>query len=172
MTRGAHPQVLASRATRRFSLRKKRLLSRPVRLAIKIVLCKNMGTTKVLTRLLLRKENYILVDILKDADALDVLHQERIIGMMDLACRSYIYHCGYKLVIRFYLMPHQLKMKTRQARELVLKELRTFIEWMKSADVYAWHITRYGKIWVDTMLEKGNQLIKHIEQLHTLQTAT
>jgi hypothetical protein len=136
-----------------------------VRLAMKIILCKNMGAKRFLPKIILRKNNHILVDILQDADTLDVLNQERLIGMMDMVGENYLYRVGYKLAIHFYLVTNQLKMKTEQARKIAISELKKFVEWMKSTEVYVWHITRYGKKWMDEMLMKASALIYTMEMM-------
>ncbi len=143
-------------------------------LASRTILCKSLGTGAFFTKFCMGKKNRILIDILKDADALDVLNQDRVTILMTMVETSRIYHFGYKTTIRWFLTSTQLHMKTAAAREYAERILRTFIQWMKEKNIFEWHIYQFGREWVDMMMERSEVLLAHLTHLnkHTVPLAT
>ncbi len=134
-----------------------------VSLATRIILCKNIGSSALLTKIFLKKKDRILVHILQDADFIDIIHQERIIGMMNLADDKFIYKLGYKYAIKFYLNTDFLKIKTHHAKIIAKEELEKFLIWFRNYDIYNWHTNKYGRVWVEDMLKKLNLLLEQIK---------
>ena len=139
-------------------------------MATRIIFCKSFGTGAFLTRILLRRRNRILVDIIKDADALDVLNCERITTFMPLVERSRCYRFGYRAMIRRFLSTKELQMKTQAARAYVIRLLRAFILWAKQTAVAAWHVAQFGKRWYAATLRRGERLLQKIERLYFVQS--
>lgn len=115
--------------------------------ACRIILCKNMGTRKLFTRIFLRKRTRVLLDILADADRLDGLNIMRIVYVCRLAENSRVYSYAYRAVIWFHLNSNYLKLKTDSARIYLREILRQFVEWIERADIRAWHIAHFGIEW-------------------------
>jgi hypothetical protein len=132
--------------------------------ATRLIFCKSMGTGAVLTRLLVRKKNRIMINIIKDADNLEVLNYERLMKLMPLVEKSKKYQLGYKTMLHFFVYSKQLQMKTQVARTYVIKMLRAFLDWMNQAKIFAWHAILFGESWCKDMLARGEKLLKKIER--------
>ena len=77
-------------------------------LAARIICGKSLGTGAILNRIFIKKTDRILVSILKDADALDVLTPERVNLIMELSATSKIYRFGYKTSAWWFTHTRQL----------------------------------------------------------------
>jgi hypothetical protein len=64
----------------------------PASMAARLILCKSLGTGAVLTKIFIRRRNRILVDVIKDADMLDILTTERLVKIIPLVESSRLYH--------------------------------------------------------------------------------
>ena len=137
-------------------------------MASRTILCKSLGTGALFTRIFMRRKNRIMIDILKDADMLDVLNQERIKKLMTLAEKSRLYKLGYKTAVSWFLKNSHLHMRTKAARIYVEQIMINFWEWLKEKTVYKWHIDKFGEKWVKKMLILAELLITHIRKLNSL----
>lgn len=136
-------------------------------LSTRIIFCKSLGTGAVLTKFLLRKKRRILVDVIKDADALDILNLERTRQVMLLAESSWRYHHGYKIMTTWFLKTNQLHMKTTQAKKHIEKIMTAFIKWFKEKEILFWHIKQFGYKWVKKTIEAAEKLLRHIIYTNT-----
>lgn len=135
-------------------------------MATRVIFCKSAGIGGFLSKFLLKKKNRIMVDILKDADTLDLLHQERIHRFMHLADRSWLYKFGYKTTFHWFLSSFsELKMKTQAARKYAVDCLKLFLQWLHQSHVRQWHRQHFGREWTQRILEQGHLLIKKLELL-------
>ena len=132
-------------------------------MATRIIFCKSFGTGKILTKILMRKKNRIMVDILHDADLLDVIHIERTKRLFSLAESSVVYSFGYKLAIWWFLSITKMKMKTSAAQKELLEMLKEFKSWMESYSIREWHIHKYGKAWFETKMRHTELFIYRLE---------
>lgn len=132
-------------------------------MATRLIFCKSMGTGKILTRVLLRKQNRILLDILKDADALDALRVDRIRKMLPYIQSSRAYHLGYKIMTWWMLSSKHLKLKTAVARTYLEKIVKEFLAWLHEQPVYQWFAEEFGHAWLEKNIARA-QLFLH--QLH------
>ncbi len=130
--------------------------------AIKIIFCKSIGTGKILTKLLLRKKDRVLLDILKDADMLDVVHVERVQNMMPLGDLSKIYLFGYKKLIDYNLKPKHVKFKTRVAIQQFEESIKQLIDFLQKPEVLSWHIKQFGKEWCDNIEKKLYEVLDFV----------
>ena len=131
-------------------------------MATRMIFCKSFGAGRVLTRVLMLRKNRIMVDILQDADVLDLLHTERNQRLHELAESSFLYKHGYKLAIWWFLKAERISVKTEQAKKYLLKIVEEFIAWIERKEVFLWHVAHYGKEWTLRMMEQGRQLARHI----------
>jgi hypothetical protein len=138
-----------------------------VGLATRIILCKSLGTGAIFTRFLFRKKDRILIDLISDADAVDMLHQERAANMMKLVEESKFYYFGYKITIWWCVKTSELKVKTECARKKIEVMLKAFLDWIRNECIMDWHIKTFGKKWVDKMLERSMELIEYISKLNS-----
>lgn len=130
--------------------------------AIKIIFCKSIGTGKLLTRILLRKKERILLDILSDADMLDVMHTERIENIMPMGELSKVYLFSYKRLVNYNLKLKRVKFKTKAAMKQFEKIVRQLIEFFKKPEVLLWHVEQFGHKWCEQANKKLNELLDYI----------
>lgn len=138
------------------------LFGTSVGLAAKIILCKSFGTGAIFTKLLLKKENRVLVDIVKDADSIDMLHQERAARLMKLADSSLFYHYGYKIILWWCIKTTELHVKTAKAKKYLEAILTKFLEWATQQQIFDWHINKFGIKWVKKTLADAEQLLRNV----------
>jgi hypothetical protein len=124
------------------------LLNSVAGLAIRIILCKSFGAGALFTKILLSKKNRVLLNIVDDADTLDMLTPERNQKIQNLVENSSLYHYGYKAMVWWLLHTSQLKVKTRAAKEYLKYLLQKFISWLRQTEIYAWHVAEFGLAWV------------------------
>jgi len=136
-----------------------RLFDDSVGLAIRIILCKSAGTGTLFTKILLNKKNLFLLNMVDDADKLDLLNPERTLMIHLMVENSSLYHYGYKLAIWWFLHTQELKLKTRAAKEYLKHLLQKFLSWLKQAEIFAWHIKEFGITWVNKNIERFERLL-------------
>lgn len=119
-----------------------------VSLSTRLILCKSLGTGAFFTKILLRKKDRILLDILKDADKLDILNPERSEKIHLLVEQSTLYYLGYKTMVWWFLNTRQLKLKTQAAKEYLKTLFYNFLSWFRQTEIYNWHINQFGIVWV------------------------
>ncbi len=137
-----------------------------VGISMRLIICKSLGTGAILTRILLPKRHQLLLDILHDADRLDVFNVNRIIFACQLAEYSHLYGVGYKILTWYNLCTKHLHMKTKAAREYFLHILKELLEWISQPAVKLWHEDRFGKNWLDKTLLRLEVFIFEIESLN------
>ena len=137
--------------------------------AIKIIFCKSVGTGRLLTKLLLRKKERVLLDILSDADMLDVMHTERIQNIMPMGELSKIYLFSYKRLVNYNLKLRHINFKTKTAIKQFEKIIRQLIDFLLQPEITAWHIQHFGYKWCIGVNRKLNSLLDYITLLN-LQT--
>lgn len=137
-----------------------------VGMATRMIFCKSLGTGALLTRLFMRKKNRILVDLIKDADMLDILTTERFMKVLPLVESSRLYRWGYRTSLRWLVSRMSyLRMKTEAARKHAIRLLRTFLEWVREEAVYAWHVAQFGHAWCQMTLRRGARLLRQMEAM-------
>ncbi len=137
-----------------------------VRLAIKLMLAKSLGTGSLFAYLLPPEKRY-LIDIVKDADTLDVLNSARVENAMTLATNSRMYRFAYKRSIHWFIVNAKISMKTTEAREYFEELLRTLVAWMKKQTIFIWHVEQYGRAWVERIIDQCEQMITTMELART-----
>lgn len=124
-------------------------------LACRLILCKSFGTGALFSKFLVSKANRVLIDIIDDADNLDVLNQERVGHLMMMVENSWMYKNSYKIVFTWLLRTSQIHMKTNAAKEYFIDILKRFITFLKDARTYAWHVAQFGKTWTNKCIKKA-----------------
>lgn len=136
-----------------------------VGMATRMIFCKSIGTGKILTKILMRKKNRILIDILQDADMLDVLNIERTKNMYALVETSRMYHYSYKLMIWWFLSLQKLQLKTTIAKKQLAAVLREFLIWIQQRDILSWHVEHFGKTWVEKNITRAKIFLSQLQSL-------
>lgn len=133
-----------------------------VGMATRMIACKNMGTHHLFVRLFIRKRNRIMVDLLEDADVLDVIDISRTKKLLALAESGKSYLLGYQIAAWWYFKKKNLQVKTAEAKEHLIELLEHFIEWIRQEDVRLWHELHFGKAWVKKFHERIVQTLKDL----------
>lgn len=132
-------------------------------IASRIILCKSYGSGKLFTKLLTTKKTQLLVDMLEDADMIDVLHSARVQKIFPLVESSYKYKWGYKTLAWINFSTKTLDMRTEVAKKHLHKKIKTFLTWMEEAQTENWHTKIYGKKWSkEIQIKIRKTLQKHI----------
>ena len=131
--------------------------------ATRMIFGKSIGTGKILTKILMRKKNRILTDILQDADMLDVLNIERTKNMYALVEASRMYHFSYKLMIWWFLSLQKLQLKTTIAKKQLAIVLHEFLAWIQERDMLLWHIDHFGRTWVEKNIARAKIFLHQLQ---------
>ncbi|MBD3310981.1 MAG: hypothetical protein GF349_00610 [Candidatus Magasanikbacteria bacterium] len=136
------------------------IFSKVVLKSFLMLVCKNIGTGTLFTKIFIRKKDRLLLNAIHDADNLDVIYLERVKTIYKMVDSSKTYYYAYKITIQWYLRSKDLYMKTDAARIYVEKMIKKFIEWLKDKSVMYWHKKIFGWKWVEKNLAG-------IEKLHS-----
>lgn len=145
------------------------LWNRTVWQASKIILCKGFRADNFLTRILLKKKTKLLLNILCDADIIEVLNQERINFFLPLIKNSKLSLASYKFLTNRNLKINKLKIKTEAARKYFEEIIKKLLQWAKQTEIIKWHIENFGKEWYDKIKKRIEDLLDYITLLN-LQT--
>ena len=135
-------------------------------LSIRLTVWKSLGTGAILTELVVRRRHRMLIDLLKDADALDVLRLERLQKLMPLVESYRRYYWAYKTPVPWVVSTNYLHMKTQAARVYAIKLMRAFLAWIKDSAAYIWHVAQFGRAWCERMYQRALRLLSTIENLY------
>lgn len=133
------------------------LYNRTVGLAVRVIVCKNLATSALLTKILLYKKDRLLVNIIKDADYLDLLSPERSMTAHKIIENSRRYRLAYRFLNWWFFVGKRLKFKTKTAQQILKKLLEQFISWVKSAEIFNWHVKYFGYEWLVRALRRAEK---------------
>jgi hypothetical protein len=103
-----------------------------VGISTRIIFCHSFGAGAVLTKLLLTDKSRKLLNVLRDADQLDLLNKERAKKFYELSEKSRIYQWGYKTFIWWYIHHLQLQFYTPKAKSIGKELASKFLKWFES----------------------------------------
>jgi hypothetical protein len=109
-------------------------------MATRIIFCKSEVTGKFLKYIFLRKKNRILLEILEDADAIDMVHVDRANVIKEMVDSSYTYRLGYKAMVHWFMMWDTVRVQTEGARQLMINLFKKILEWIQQQEIFDWHI--------------------------------
>lgn len=147
---------------------KLKIISQRVSIAIRIIICKNFGTTRIFTKILLRKNDRILLDILNDADGLDVLCLERLEQMRLFAKVSKVNRFKYKMVVWWFMHSKEFHFKTNIAKINFEIIFNNFIVWLKETEIYRWHSENFGQPWIEKNILKARSILKQMKKIKSM----
>lgn len=136
-------------------------------MSTRLIFCKSLGTGRLFTRLFLRKRTRGLLNILKDADTLDMMNVERICRVCKLVESSSIYAWGYRLLAWYNFKTNIFKMKTSMGRRYLQELTREVAAWMMQPEVWRWHLKYFGRVWVRRTFINVTRRLDYIEHLET-----
>lgn len=131
-------------------------------MAARVIFCKSLGTGAILTRILIRKRNRIMVHALRDADFLDGFCIERVRQALSLAESSRVYHAGYRVMARWFASKRHMRMKTMPARSRANGQFEELYKWMTQEDILNWHIEQFGEYWVRKYILRSELLLSRM----------
>ncbi len=134
-----------------------------VNVAIRIIASHNLGTERLLSKIILTPKYRELLTILADADTLDVLHVRRINALRLMVESSRIYRQGYKITIWWFLHTRELEFKTEIAKQYFINDvLQNFLHWFQKSEVFEWHRQMFSIKWVEKTQAKGKIFLKSL----------
>ena len=143
---------------------KVKTFSKIVSLAIRIILCSNIGTGKLFTHILLRKKDRILLNILRDADTLDTLDINRLNQLYAFAHQSKTNQFKYKLAVWWFLHSKELHFRTEKAKQYFETSMEEFLVWVREINIFQWHKETFGLKWIEESIAQGEKILKKIQQ--------
>lgn len=138
--------------------------STTISLAIRIIMCSNIGTGKIFVHLLLHKKHRILLSILKDSDTLDTLCIERLNFLYAFAHESKINQYKYKIAIWWFLHSKELHFRTEKAKLFFEKSMQEFLVWVNDMNTFEWHKQTFGLQWIEQSIEEGEKILKRVQK--------
>ncbi len=141
-------------------------------IAIRLIWCKNLATGSFFSKIFLRKRTRLLLDILNDADNLDLLHIERYETAQKLVHTSRKNYYAFKTLIWLNLNTKVLYMKTVAARKYIKQIIKDLLDWISQKDIYLWHIKMYGEHWIRQTIQHFRLLLETIHTLDVSYTKT
>ena len=135
---------------------KARLFGHVVGLSTRVILCKSLGTGAIFTRLLLKKEDRIILDILKDADRLDTFCTERTEQLQTFIEASKRHKTAYRVAVWWMAQSSYLHFRTKEARMFLKQLVKQFIAWLQQPHIFDWHVSHYGERWMDLFIARMN----------------
>ena len=152
-----------------------RLFSRTSGLAGRIILCKSLGTGKIFAKLFLSKKTRRLLDIVKDADTLDILHTERIKKAIKAIENNTMPIITYRLITWYSTRLKTIKIKTNAAKKILQEIITQLIIWIQKVEISLWHANKLGIKWcqeMQTRLNKLQLLFNNFEIKNTISITT
>lgn len=130
---------------------KLRLFGSVAGMATRLIFCHSYGAGAILTRLLLRKRTRLLLDILVDADKLDIFSTKRMEALCNLVTSSHAYAMGYRVLSWYNMNRKYFIVKTAAAKLELTRIFAEFIIWLYNPKIQQWYIEQFGLIWVKRM---------------------
>lgn len=141
------------------------IFNKETRTAATLILCHSFGSGKLFSTVLLGKRNTMLLDILKDADNLDLLTIERfeLMRNFSLVCakNKYVFRC----MIWLSLNTTYIYTRTKAARKYLKEIIHLLIEWVKEQEMYLWHVAQFGEVWMKKTIASLEKLFADITTL-------
>lgn len=138
-----------------------RLFGQVAGLSTRLIFSKSI-TVGFVGKLFVGRKNQILIDILNDADKLDIINGERTRELFPIIEDSRMYNSGYRVATWWLFALGEIKLATDVGHDVLKELLEVFIIWLKEQDTYQWHVDHFSKGFIDShiaRLEKRHQLL-------------
>jgi len=139
-------------------------------MASRIILCKSLGTGRVFTKIFLRKKTRLLLDIVKDADTLDVIHTERLKKIMLAIESNTMPVITYRIVSWYATRLKTFKIKTIIARRILKQIIEQMLQWLHKPEIAYLHIRILGEKSCYKLEAKIKNLLNHLSSSILKQT--
>ncbi len=137
-------------------------VSHTTNLAVRLIACKSFGTGTLLMKIFFTRKNRFLVDIIEDADNLDILTVERASKILELTEDSRLYHAGYRMMCWWFSTGRMLEMRTEVAQKYLIEILEQFLVWINDPQIFWWHVEQYGAIWADKHVASFQAMLEQL----------
>ncbi|EKE07579.1 MAG: hypothetical protein ACD_18C00044G0002 [uncultured bacterium] len=136
-----------------------------------MLMCNGMITGKFITKIFADKRTKILLNLLKDADMMDVINIDRFYEAGRIAQMSKANLRKFRTLIWFNLHTNILQMKTIEARVYIEEIMKNLIEWLSEAENYLWHVENFGEEWMEKTLSRLRNNLNGIIELNSISYA-
>lgn len=109
--------------------------------------------------LLSKQEKKIILQILEDADSLDMLNINRTEQIRKIVNNYPAYALGYKHAINWLLTINKIKMQTTEAKKILINLLQNFIDWILQPEIFEWHQKIFKKNWIDKKINSAKKIL-------------
>ncbi len=109
--------------------------------------------------LLSKQEKKIILQILEDADSLDMLNISRTEQIRKIVNKSPTYASGYKHAINWLLTINKIKMQTIEAKNILIELLQNFIDWILQPEIFEWHEKLFEKKWLNKKIISAKKIL-------------
>lgn len=114
-------------------------------MSTRIILCKSKPLGTLFVRVCLTKRTRLLLSILEDADALDMMHIERISRLCALSSAHKHHTYAYHIVSMWWTARDRMRLSTDAAKHILKELLRQFMIWVHSPVVIRFHESLFGQ---------------------------
>ncbi|OGH84871.1 MAG: hypothetical protein A2493_01280 [Candidatus Magasanikbacteria bacterium RIFOXYC12_FULL_33_11] len=139
--------------------------------AFGMLMCNGMITGKFMTKIFARKRTRLLLNLLKDADMMDIMNINRFYEASQLAQMSKANLRKFRTLIWFNLHTKILQMKTIEARIYIEEIMKDFIAWFSEAEIYLWHAENFGEEWMEKTMARLKSNLNNIIELNSISYA-
>lgn len=133
--------------------------------ATRMIFSKNLGAGAIFTKLLIRKKERILLNILKDADMLDILNIERLTRVCELSRTSKKYYWGLKCMTFLNTRSSIAKMRTSIANEYLLETIQNVVKWIEIEQSNTTNKDAFGEKWMKLSSQRFTRLHQKLSQV-------
>jgi len=127
-----------------------------------IVLLSKSYLLKPLFKIILSKNKKIILNILEDADNLDMLTISRTEQIRIIVNTYPAYAIGYKYAIHWFLHIQKIKMQTLAAKKIVIELIHQFIKWLQQPEIFKWHQNIFSTKWINNNITLAKKIHKKI----------
>lgn len=138
----------------------KGLFNKTVLHAVLILFAKSMILHPFFRAILITDQQRLILNILTDADNLDMLNIDRSEQIRQMVNKHPAYAFGYKCAISWFLKSSKIKMKTEAAKRMLIELMKRFISWIRQPEIFHWHERLFSKQWVEKRLSFANKKLQ------------
>lgn len=135
-----------------------------ISIAIRVILCKNIGVGKIFTRVILPRHHRSVLHILQDADTLDVVSVERMQNLCLLVKTSSLSGRQYKFAIWWFVNTREFQFRTQKARENFVGLMQDFLCWLQEQSIFEWHKETFGQLWIQKQITSAEIILENTKR--------
>lgn len=129
-------------------------------MATRMIFCKGKTPGTQFVRFFMKKRTKLLLQILEDADALDMLHVQRSSILCTMSQHSRMQRTAFKLVTHWWTSKDRLQLKTKEAKNILKELLTLLIAWAEDIFTKTFYMNTFGEKWAKKSLYRFRSLEK------------